>query len=121
MEERVVGKHVYGDLYGVDKEVASNEELLREMVVEASRRANMTLVEVKSWRFSGDKGGVSVIALVVESHIAVHTWPIHEYATVDVYTCGGKSDPWKAFDYIISVLKPRSYTTNYADRSMDKQ
>ena len=47
----------------------------------------MHLVEVNSWKFKGgDKEGVSVIALVLESHIAIHTWPVYNFATVDVYT-----------------------------------
>jgi len=116
-EDKVVGKHVYGNLYEVDPEIASNEDLLKQIVLEASKLANMTIYEVKSWSFGGKKGGVSVIALVIESHIAIHTWIEYRYATVDVYTCGEKSDPWKAFEYIVSKLKPVYYTVNYADRS----
>ena len=116
-EDRVVGKHVYGNLYDVDVEIAGSEERLKKVVEEAARIANMTLYDLKSWSFGGKKGGVSVIALVLESHIAVHTWVEYRYATVDVYTCGERSDPWKAFDYIVKALKPRYYTVNYADRS----
>jgi S-adenosylmethionine decarboxylase len=87
MSDRVVGKHVYGNLYEVDVSIAESEEKLREIVIEASKLANMTLYEVKSWGFGGKKGGISVIALVLESHIAVHTWIEYRYATVDVYTC----------------------------------
>lgn len=116
-DNRIIGKHVYGNLYNVDLDIASNEEMLRQAVIEAAKKANMTLYDVKSWSFGGKKGGVSVIALVVESHIAIHTWIEYKYATVDVYTCGEKSDPWKAFDYIVEILKPKYYTVNYADRS----
>jgi len=117
VDPRIVGKHVYGNLYDIPPDIAANEELLRNAVIEAAKLANMTLVEVKSWKFGGLKGGVSVIALVQESHIAVHTWNEYRYATVDVYTCGEKSDPWKAFEYLVNVLKPKFYTVNYADRS----
>jgi S-adenosylmethionine decarboxylase len=79
----------------------------------------MKLVEMKSWKFGGKKGGVSVIALVEESHIAVHTWLEYNYATVDVYTCGEHSDPQKAFDLIVSVLRPERYQMFYADRSSE--
>ncbi|MCC6017093.1 MAG: adenosylmethionine decarboxylase [Desulfurococcaceae archaeon] len=116
-KDRVIGKHVYGNLYEIDPEIVSNEELLKQIVIDAAKLANMTLYDIKSWRFGGRKGGVSVIALVVESHIAVHTWVEYRYATVDVYTCGEKSDPWKAFEYIVSKLNPKYYTVNYADRS----
>lgn len=115
--DRIIGKHVYGNLYEVDLEIATNEELLKKIVLEAAQLANMSVYDVKSWNFGGKKGGVSVIALVIESHIAIHTWIEYQYATVDVYTCGEKSDPWKAFDFIVKNLKPKYYTVNYADRS----
>ncbi|HIQ02907.1 MAG TPA: adenosylmethionine decarboxylase [Desulfurococcales archaeon] len=115
--DRVVGRHVYGNLYGCPKEILSDEDRLRRIVIEAAKIANMTLWDIRSWRFSGSKGGVSVIALVVESHIAIHTWIEYRYATVDVYTCGRNSDPWRAFYYIVSELKPQDYTVHYSDRS----
>jgi len=105
VKDRIVGKHVFGNLYGIPREIAANEELLYETVRKAVEVANMKLVEMKSWKFGGKKGGVSVIALVEESHIAVHTWLEYNYATVDVYTCGEHSDPQKAFDLIVSVTK----------------
>ncbi|WP_052886238.1 adenosylmethionine decarboxylase [Thermoproteus uzoniensis] len=114
----VIGKHYYGEAYGIDPELLSDEERLRRIVMRAAELANMHLVEVNSWKFKGgDKEGVSVIALVLESHIAVHTWPTYRYATIDVYTCGEQSDPLTAFRYIISQLKPKRYTINYSDRS----
>jgi S-adenosylmethionine decarboxylase len=114
----VIGKHYYGEAYGIDPELLSDEERLRRIVIRAAELANMHLVEVNSWRFKGgDKEGVSVIALVLESHIAVHTWPTYGYATVDVYTCGERSDPLTAFRYITAQLRPKRYTINYSDRS----
>ena len=117
LNDRIVGRHVYGNLYDPDPNVIRDEAKLRRIVEEAAKIANMTLVELRSWKFGGLKGGVSVIALVVESHIALHTWVEYNYATVDVYTCGSRSDPWRAFNYIVKELKPREYVVNYSDRS----
>lgn len=114
---QIVGKHVYGNLYDCDPAILSDEDFLRELVVEAARISKCNLYEVKSWKFNGEKGGVSVIALVTESHIAVHTWIEYKYATVDVYTCGDRSDPEAAFDFIVSQLRPREYTKYFSDRS----
>lgn len=118
-EDKIVGKHVFGNLYGIPREVAMDEKFLYDVVRKAVDIANMKLVEMKSWSFGGKKGGVSVIALVEESHIAVHTWLEYNYATVDVYTCGEHSDPMKAFEYIVSQLKPKRYQMFYADRSSE--
>ncbi len=113
----IVGKHVFGNLYGIDKDVANDERELKDIVLKAVELSNTKLLDIGVWKLGGKKGGVSVIALVKESHIAIHTWIEYEYATVDVYTCGQNSDPWKAFNYIVSRLKPKYYTVNYADRS----
>lgn len=113
----VYGKHIYGNLYECDVDILADERLLREIVIEAVKRAKMTLWDLKSWKFGGEKGGVSVIALVVESHIAIHTWTEYAYATVDVYTCGDGSDPEVAFDYIATKLKAKEVRKHYADRS----
>ena len=120
-EDRIVGRHVYGNLYGVEPSKLWDEEGLKELVKEAAKVANMKLVEIKSWKFTGYHGGVSVIALVLESHITIHTWPDYEYATVDVYTCGEYSDPWKAFELILRRLDPEDYTVHYSDRSSPKR
>ncbi len=113
----IFGKHVYGNLYECDVEILADERQLREIVVEAARIAQMTIWDLKSWKFGGEKGGVSVIALVVESHIAIHTWTEYAYATVDVYTCGENSNPHKAFDYIANKLKAKKVEKHFADRS----
>ncbi len=122
MSERniIVGKHYYANLYGIDKEKGEDEAELRRVVEEAAKLSNMHLIEVKSWTFKGDKGGVSVIALVDESHIVVHTWPGYNYATVDVYTCGEHSDPLTGIKHIIEFLDPEDYNVWYAERSQDK-
>ncbi len=115
--DRIIGKHVYGNLYDIDEKKLWDEGFLRRIIKEAAELANMTLLEMKSWKIEGYHGGVSVIALVLESHIALHTWPEYNYATLDVYTCGERGDPWKAFYYIVDQLKPRDYIVHFADRS----
>jgi S-adenosylmethionine decarboxylase len=116
-EDRIIGKHVFGNLYDIDERILVDKEYLEKLVLDAVKIANMKLVEIKSWSFGGKKGGVSVIALVEESHIALHTWNEYKYATLDVYTCGENSNPQSAFEYIVSQLKPKRYQMFYADRS----
>lgn len=108
---------MYANLYGIDLDVAGNEEVMKALVVKAAKESGATLYEAHAWKFGGKKGGVSAIALVLESHIAIHTWLEYNYATVDVYTCGEHTDPWKALEVIIKALRPRTHTVHYADRS----
>jgi len=112
-----VGKHVYGNLIDCqNKEALRNPEILERIVREAAEVGNMTILDIKSWKI-GD--GVSVVAIILESHITIHTWPEFGYATVDVYSCGDHTDPKAAFDYIVQALKPLKLEYGLADRSLE--
>ncbi|MGC9071908.1 MAG: adenosylmethionine decarboxylase [Acidilobus sp.] len=114
---KVIGRHVYGNLKG-----CRNIEALRDpyTVEETLRRAGeeggMTILDIKSWKI-GD--GVSAVAIVLESHITIHTWPEYRFATVDVYSCGAHTDPYKAFEHIVKVFQPEDVTIGSADRSLE--
>jgi len=54
-QRAIIAKHVYGNLYGIPEEIASNEEYLVDVAKKASELANMTLLEVKSWMLGGEK------------------------------------------------------------------
>lgn len=36
--------------------------------------------------------GVTGVAIIAESHVAIHTWPEHGYAAVDIFTCNLEAD-----------------------------
>ncbi|MEM4809585.1 MAG: adenosylmethionine decarboxylase [Desulfurococcaceae archaeon] len=117
MSKKVVGRHVYGELYGCDPSILMDEARLVEIVRKAVEIGGFTLLDVKAWRISP---GVSVIAVILESHISVHTWPEYSFATVDVYTCGSKGDPIKAYHYIVKELKAGSFTVKIASRDYEE-
>ncbi|ARM76301.1 adenosylmethionine decarboxylase [Acidianus manzaensis] len=113
---KVVGKQVYGNLYNCDENTLKNIEDLKRIVTNAAKIGNMTLLDIKAWKIGE---GASVVAIILESHITIHTWPEYDFATVDVYSCGPHSDPKKAFMYIVEELKAKRYIMNEADRSSD--
>lgn len=115
--DTIVGKHVFGSLYDIESRAYEDEKWLEEITREAAIVANATIIESRAWKIDGPKGGVSVIVLVEESHLAIHTWKEYRYATVDIYTCGSHTDPWKAWALLLEKLHPKKYTVNYADRS----
>jgi len=115
-EPKVVGKQVYGSLYECDPFMLSSPEALEEVVREAANVGNMKVLDVKKWKIGE---GVSVVAIILESHIAVHTWPEYGFATVDVYSCGPHTNPKAAFTHIAHALKAKRHTLNEVDRSSD--
>jgi S-adenosylmethionine decarboxylase len=116
---KVEGKHIYGNLYGIEVSKLSDLDWLVKVVVDGAKEGNLHILELLTRKFSdinGIPGGVSVIAIIQESHIALHTWPESEYATLDVYSCGSESKPEATFKYVVSKLNPQKVKSWYADR-----
>ncbi len=118
-ETKIEEKMVYGVAFDVKEDLLSNMKFIKDIVMKATEKGNMHLVEMISKKFKLG-GGVSVVAIVEESHIAIHTWPEHKYAVVDVVTCGDQSDPIAAYDYIIEKLNPAKYTKHIALGAKEK-
>jgi S-adenosylmethionine/arginine decarboxylase-like enzyme len=51
--------------------------------------ANMVKVEIDENKANGDEdcGGVTGTAILSTSHISIHTWPLHNRVSFDLYSC----------------------------------
>ena len=68
---------------------------LRELCLDAIARAGLRAVGSLFHPFVGADGqaqGVTGVVLLVESHLAVHTWPELGSVTADVYVCNVGAD-----------------------------
>jgi len=85
------GRHVLAELRGIDPELLDDPEALRHALRTALLGAGADVRQTVAERFTPQ--GVTVVALLAESHASVHTWPERRTALVDVFTCGDTADP----------------------------
>ncbi|MEC0093098.1 adenosylmethionine decarboxylase [Paenibacillus macquariensis] len=104
MEYSTFGRHVAVDAWGVDFEMLNSAEFLQNQMVEAAEACGATVMSVQSKQF--EPQGATVLVLLSESHLSIHTYPERGFAAIDCYTCGETVDPQLAIDYLVSVLKP---------------
>jgi len=104
MEMIELGWHVIAELNGVDPRILDDEKYLVETLKNAAEIAGLTILSVKTHKFNPQ--GVSVVVVVAESHIFIHTWPEHRYAALDIFTCKSEESTWKAYKEILKKLKP---------------
>lgn len=104
MEYSTFGRHVAVDTWGVDFEMLNNAEFLQTQLVEAAEACGATVMSVQAKQF--EPQGATVLVLLSESHLSIHTYPERGFAAIDCYTCGETVDPQLAIDYLVSVLKP---------------
>ncbi|MGO4888673.1 adenosylmethionine decarboxylase [Anaerobacillus sp. MEB173] len=97
-----MGRHVIAELWGCDVEKLNNIGFIEQLFVDAALHAGAEIREVAFHKFA--PLGVSGVVIISESHLTIHSFPEHGYASVDVYTCGDRIDPNVASNYISEAL-----------------
>jgi S-adenosylmethionine decarboxylase len=81
-----LGTQVVLDLYECETGHLDDIAWVKKTLVEAARAAGATVVETVFHKFA--PCGISGVVVIAESHLAIHIWPEHRYAAIDVFTCG---------------------------------
>jgi S-adenosylmethionine decarboxylase len=98
-----LGRHLIAEFYDCDSSALNDLEKIKKNMIESALIAGATVVNTSFNRFQ--PFGISGVVIISESHFTIHTWPEYGYAAVDLFTCGKKVDPWKAFSYLKEQLK----------------
>ena len=96
------GRHLILDMYGCSKVVLDDRQLLVQALESALRMAKANVLRIISNKF--EPQGVTVLALLAESHASNHTWPEIGYCAIDLYTCGEETDTHAAAQYLKNRL-----------------
>lgn len=104
------------DLYGCPREILDDYDYLQEVMETAISMSGATLLRIFGEKFSPQ--GVTLLALLAESHASIHTWPEQGYAAVDLYTCNPEGvTPHKAVKYI----KEKLGATDVKEQEVERQ
>lgn len=101
---RYLGRQLVVELYGCPPELLADRAGVEEAMNRAAAACRMTIVNSVFHEFN--PYGVSGAVIIAESHLAIHTWPEHGFAAVDVFTCGGV-DPEDAAVFLQVALGAR--------------
>ncbi len=104
MEYSTFGRHVAVDTWGVNFDLINNAEWLQAQMIEAAEACGATVLSVQAKQF--EPQGATVLVLLSESHLSIHTYPERGFAALDCYTCGDTVDPQVAINHMIAVLNP---------------
>ena len=117
------GLHIIADLYNCARgnaterskgELLVSADKLRDLCVSACQGAGLTVLGQHFYQFDGadatQDGGTTGAVVLAESHLAIHTWPERDGATLDVYVCNYTADnstkAEKLYQTLVDALKP---------------
>ena len=91
------GLHIIADLYNCPKgDYLTSAATLRALCVRACTAAGLTVLGEHFYQFNSfdqiQAGGATGAVVLAESHLAIHTWPERDGATLDIYVCNVTAD-----------------------------
>ncbi|HEX5407321.1 MAG TPA: adenosylmethionine decarboxylase [Pseudonocardiaceae bacterium] len=100
------GQHVFAEFEGIDPILLDDEAFLRDAMTRTLDQAGAIVCDLMSKRFAPQ--GVTVVALLSESHASLHTYPELGSVFLDVFTCGDRADPELAMRLLAEALAAKS-------------
>ncbi|MDG2039900.1 MAG: adenosylmethionine decarboxylase [Ilumatobacter sp.] len=79
-------RHVLIDAWGSPAERLDDADGIRALLERVIDTLGATLLDLSLRQFSPQ--GVTAVAMLAESHLAVHTWPEQNYFAADLFYCG---------------------------------
>jgi len=110
------GRHLILDLYDCDREILNDYEGLETLLKTALQMADATILRIIGEQFKPQ--GVTLLALLAESHASLHTWPEIGYCAIDLYTCGNTTQTHKAAEFLKHKLKSKQIEQKELIRSL---
>ncbi|HPN87997.1 MAG TPA: adenosylmethionine decarboxylase [Candidatus Omnitrophota bacterium] len=102
--KKIVGPtHIIADFYY--PRFIESPRKLKEILYRAAQLAYNTPLKCCIYKFPVT--GITAVLVLAESHLAIHTWPEEQYMAIDFLTCGQKSSPFRALEYLKKVFKPK--------------
>ena len=103
------GRHLLLEMWDCNREILEDAGQITQIMCDAAGNAGATVV--KSIHHEFNPPGITAVAILSESHISVHTWPIEGYVAVDIFTCGTVADPQLAIKGLLEAFEPKDHTS----------
>ena len=117
------GTHIFVDLWNLD---VPNFESFNKFIYDSAPKHRITIIKSVHHMFNEiDDNSYTALYLLAESHLSIHTYPEHSYASLDIYTCGSTDtkqfmDEAIKFLYRSTKINAKSYILNNTIRGVKR-
>lgn len=89
-DQKIYIEHYVVQAWGVDKKLLGNKNSLLKTAKKLATELKLTIVNSFVHRFK--PSGLSLILVLSQSHLAIHTWPEYGYLNIDVLSCSDETN-----------------------------
>ncbi|MDX1384318.1 MAG: adenosylmethionine decarboxylase [Thermoanaerobaculia bacterium] len=112
-----LGRHLLVDAWGAPADRLDDPDLVGAAAAKGVEAAGATLVNLTVHQFSPQ--GVTAVATLAESHLALHTWPEHGFFGLDIFLCG-ELRAGSAIEEVCRLLGAADHRVQELERSMPR-
>ena len=109
-----VGQHLLVTFKNCAADVLNDIDSLRDLTMRAAVATGATVLNICAQKF--EPQGVTVVAVLAESHASLHTYPEVQKVFWDCFTCGSACDPAKSIDVLSAGLKTKDIAAQIVER-----
>ena len=117
------GQELLVDLYDCAADVLDNPSELEKILLDMASAAGFQVVSRVTHQFTHQ--GATLVLILSQSHLALHTWPEDRFAAADVYVCGATDQVACALEIVrerlIAKFQPRFFSHHIVERGLDFQ
>ena len=119
VNNKTSGKHMISDIKEIKNiELLNNPDEIRNILNNICKKYNFTILNKSEHLFSPQ--GFTIIYLLSESHISIHTFPENQYLAFDIYTCRNydNDDIYKEiYNHLVEEFQAKKENPNIIDRN----
>lgn len=120
------GIHIIADLYDCDFSYQIEKHSLESIVEQVkSIVSDGGFTILGTLHHSFGKNAFSIVCMLAESHISIHTWPERGYVSFDIHTCNytldNTSGTERIYDKLTRMFDPKEVKKDVIVRSMNER
>jgi S-adenosylmethionine decarboxylase len=112
--KKSLGYQTTVDFYNCNKNTINSVSTITTILETAAKLMNLNIVNTTIHQFSPI--GISGVIVIKESHIAIHTWPEHNYVALDFFTCSTFNDLEKGILWIQEQFESDKIEQQFSQR-----
>lgn len=97
---------IIAELYDIaEKDVLDSPEVMRKFLLDVATSSKEDALHVHVHEF--EPYGLSGFLMTEKGYIAIHTWPEHCYATVNIVSFSDTERSWRIYKTVAGLLRPK--------------